>query len=232
MREAKRNTATARGPSNQSITAVHTEEKQTFFTKPTHVSVYLFRYLDRDRSRLRRRVCVWGGGGGGGLLMDLWEKASSLMSIVLFSLADVRAVTWRLDGRVQASSVQLSRNPCDNRTRKKTTTCLFFVSLTALCYFGYKQHFRSLGAFLSVFNECLGKDLNECRTLSTSKRCLSYSKLELGKNCSQIMSSPRPVSMSPHSHDKFINFHRLCCAKFLLLAHGKYKKSTASSNML
>ena len=43
-----------RGPFHQSITAILTEEKreEKQFTKPTHVAVYLFRDLDRDRSRL------------------------------------------------------------------------------------------------------------------------------------------------------------------------------------
>ena len=41
-----------RGPFHQSITAILTEEKKKQFTKPTHVAVYLFLDLDRDRSRL------------------------------------------------------------------------------------------------------------------------------------------------------------------------------------
>ena len=43
-----------RGPFHQSITAILAEEKREGkqFTKPTHVAVYLFRDLDRDRSRL------------------------------------------------------------------------------------------------------------------------------------------------------------------------------------
>ena len=51
---AKKITARERGPFYQSITAILTEEKreEKQFTKPTHVAVYLFRELDRDRSRL------------------------------------------------------------------------------------------------------------------------------------------------------------------------------------
>ena len=51
---AKKITTRVRGPSHQSITAILTEEKreEKQFTKPTHVAVYLFRDLDRDRSRL------------------------------------------------------------------------------------------------------------------------------------------------------------------------------------
>ena len=47
-------TTRVRGPFHQSITAILTEEKreEKQFTKPTHVAVYLFRDLDRDRSRL------------------------------------------------------------------------------------------------------------------------------------------------------------------------------------
>ena len=51
---AKKITTRVRGPFHQSITAILTEEKreEKQFTKPTHVAVYLFRDLDRDRSRL------------------------------------------------------------------------------------------------------------------------------------------------------------------------------------
>ena len=51
---AKKITTRERGPFHQSITAILTEEKreEKQFTKPTHVAVYLFRDLDRDRSRL------------------------------------------------------------------------------------------------------------------------------------------------------------------------------------
>ena len=51
---AKKFTTRVRGPFHQSITAILTEEKreEKQFTKPTHVAVYLFRDLDRDRSRL------------------------------------------------------------------------------------------------------------------------------------------------------------------------------------
>ena len=50
----KKITKRIRGPLHQSITAILTEEKreEKQFTKPTHVAVYLFRDLDRDRSRL------------------------------------------------------------------------------------------------------------------------------------------------------------------------------------
>ena len=51
---AKKIATRVRGPFHQSITAILTEEKreEKQFTKPTHVAVYLFRDLDRDRSRL------------------------------------------------------------------------------------------------------------------------------------------------------------------------------------
>ena len=51
---AKKITTRVRGPFHQSITVILTEEKreEKQFTKPTHVAVYLFRDLDRDRSRL------------------------------------------------------------------------------------------------------------------------------------------------------------------------------------
>ena len=51
---AKKITTRVRGPFHQLITAVLTEEKreEKQFTKPTHVAVYLFRDLDRDRNRL------------------------------------------------------------------------------------------------------------------------------------------------------------------------------------
>ena len=51
---AKKITTRERGPFHQSITAILTEEKreEKQFNKPTHVAVYLFRDLDRDRSRL------------------------------------------------------------------------------------------------------------------------------------------------------------------------------------
>ena len=51
---AKKITTRVRGPFHQSITAILTEEKreEKQSTKPTHVAVYLFRDLDRDRSRL------------------------------------------------------------------------------------------------------------------------------------------------------------------------------------
>ena len=50
---AKKITTRERGPFHQSITAILTEEKrEEKFTKPTHVAVYLFQDLDRDRSRL------------------------------------------------------------------------------------------------------------------------------------------------------------------------------------
>ena len=51
---AKKITIRVRGPLYQSITAILTEEKreEKQFTKPTHDAVYLFRDLDRDRSRL------------------------------------------------------------------------------------------------------------------------------------------------------------------------------------
>ena len=51
---AKKITTRVRGSFHQSITAILTEEKreEKQFTKPTHVAVYLFRDLDRDRSRL------------------------------------------------------------------------------------------------------------------------------------------------------------------------------------
>ena len=51
---AKKITTRVRGPFHQSITAI--EEKQ--FTKPTHVAVYLFRDLDRDRSLRTLRMTV------------------------------------------------------------------------------------------------------------------------------------------------------------------------------
>ena len=51
---AKKITTRVRGPFHQSITAILTEEKreEKQFTKSTHVAVFLFRDLDRDRSRL------------------------------------------------------------------------------------------------------------------------------------------------------------------------------------
>ena len=51
---AKKITTRVRGPFHQSITVILTEEEreEKQFTKPTHVAVYLFRDLDRDRSRL------------------------------------------------------------------------------------------------------------------------------------------------------------------------------------
>ena len=51
---AKKITTREGGPFHQSITAILTEEKREKkqFTKPTHVAVYLFQDLDRDRSRL------------------------------------------------------------------------------------------------------------------------------------------------------------------------------------
>ena len=51
---AKKITTRERGLFHQSITAILTEEKreEKQFTKPTHVAVYLFRDLDRERSRL------------------------------------------------------------------------------------------------------------------------------------------------------------------------------------
>ena len=51
---AKKITTRVRGPFHQSITAILTEEKKRreAVTKPTHVAVYLFRDLDRDRSRV------------------------------------------------------------------------------------------------------------------------------------------------------------------------------------
>ena len=50
--QRKKITTRERGPFHQSITAIPTEEKreEKQFTKPTHVAVYLFRDLDRDRS--------------------------------------------------------------------------------------------------------------------------------------------------------------------------------------
>ena len=61
---AKKITTRVRGPFHQSITAIITEEKreEKQFTKPTHVAVYLFRDLDRDRSRLSgntKRAFKW-----------------------------------------------------------------------------------------------------------------------------------------------------------------------------
>ena len=49
-----------RGPFHQSITAILTGEKreEKQFTKPTHVAVYLFRDLDRDRSLRTLRMTV------------------------------------------------------------------------------------------------------------------------------------------------------------------------------
>ena len=53
---AKKVTTRVRGPFHSSITAhaILTEEKreEKQFAKPTHVAVYLFWDLDRDRSRL------------------------------------------------------------------------------------------------------------------------------------------------------------------------------------
>ena len=51
---AKKITTRVRGPFHQSITAILTEEKreEKQFTKPTHIAVYLFQDLERDRSRL------------------------------------------------------------------------------------------------------------------------------------------------------------------------------------
>ena len=50
--QRKYNTTRVRGPFHQSISAILTEEKREAVTNPTHVAVYLFRDLDRDRSRL------------------------------------------------------------------------------------------------------------------------------------------------------------------------------------
>ena len=52
--QRKEITTRVRGLFPQSITAIITQEKreEKQFIKPTHVVVYLFRDLDRDRSRL------------------------------------------------------------------------------------------------------------------------------------------------------------------------------------
>ena len=57
---AKKITTRVRGPYHQSITAILTEEKreEKQFTKPTHVAVYLFRDLDRDRGLRTLRMTV------------------------------------------------------------------------------------------------------------------------------------------------------------------------------
>ena len=57
---AKKITTRVRGPFHQSITAILTGEKreEKQFTIPTHVAVYLFRDLDRDRSLRTLRMTV------------------------------------------------------------------------------------------------------------------------------------------------------------------------------
>ena len=57
---AKKITTRVRGPFHQSITAILTGEKreEKQFTKPTHVEVYLFQDLDRDRSLRTLRMTV------------------------------------------------------------------------------------------------------------------------------------------------------------------------------